>query len=91
MERVNVYEYYGVLPKKYIKKGEWRSSYAYYMVFTSKEVLKQPERIGKKPILLWGTMEIQIHFGNLEKPKLCVSSSRMFLWEDQEWQIIGTR
>ena len=69
LERVNVYKYYGTLPKKYVGEG-WKSSYVYYWVFAGDQCLKEPERLNKKPLVLQGNYGTPVKFMRFGEPKV---------------------
>jgi hypothetical protein len=52
LERVRIYHYYGLLPKKGL--SDWRPTNVYHAVFTKKDILVKPEITTKKPVLALG-------------------------------------
>jgi hypothetical protein len=70
LERVDVFEYYGILPKVMIKKDEWKIDNVYYLVFTNHEIIKQPEKINKKPWCLLGNYGLTTQFYKFGEPKI---------------------
>lgn len=69
LERVDVYKYYGVLPKKHASQG-WKSSYVFYGAWAGEQVLQQPEKIGKKPVVLQGNYGTPDKFTRFGEPKV---------------------
>lgn len=69
LERANVYKYYGQLPKKYGGAG-WKSSYVYRADFAGEQLLKEPERISKKPLILQGNYGTPVKFDRFGEPKV---------------------
>lgn len=69
MRRGDVYEYYGVLPKNSVT-GDWKSNYVYYMAFTKGEVLKDAERIQKKPVVQIDNFGLPTKFHKFGDPKV---------------------
>lgn len=69
LERVDVYKYYGVLPKKYVDKSS-KSSYVYYGAWAGDQILKRPEKITKKPIVLQGNYGTPTLFHRFGEPKV---------------------
>lgn len=70
LERTDVYEYYGTLPKGDSDDKNWRSTKVYYAVFTSEEVLKKPQEIDKKPFLQLGNYGTTTSFWRWGEPKI---------------------
>ena len=70
MERCVVYEYYGTLPKSVAGDPDWKSNKVYYAVFTSKDMLKAPVAMNKKPILLVGNYGHSAKFFRWGEPKV---------------------
>ena len=70
LDRVDVYEYYGQLPKQYAKDPNWRSSKVYYTCFTTHEILKKPEPLKKKPWLFVGNYGNTTKFHRFGEPKV---------------------
>lgn len=69
MRRGDVYEYYGVLPRNSVV-GDWKPNYVYYMAFTKGEVLKDPERIQKKPVVQIDNFGLPTKFHKFGDPKV---------------------
>lgn len=70
LDRVDVFEYYGTLPKKYLEDDSWRSNKVYYACFTTKEILKQPTPLKKKPFLFVGNYGHTTTFHRFGEPKV---------------------
>lgn len=68
-ERVDVYEYYGILPKAYAQDKNWKSNKVYHLCFTEKEILKDPEPLRKKPFILVGNYGSTTKFHRFGEPK----------------------
>lgn len=69
LKRVNLYRYYGVLPRQYGDK-DWSSDSVYYFVFTSGRVIKKPVKTGKKPFVLMGNYGVPSKFFKFGEPKV---------------------
>lgn len=69
LRRVNVYHYYGQLPKKQAPKG-WKSRYVYYAVFAGKQLLEEPKLVSKKPLVLQGNYGTPVKFHRFGEPKV---------------------
>lgn len=69
LKRECVYEYSGVLPKKYANDKEWKSNRVYYVCMTSKKILKKPEKIKKKKIYQVGNYGVPTEFFKFGEPK----------------------
>jgi hypothetical protein len=70
LDRVDVYDYYGILPKDKSKDENWRSSKVYYTCFTTHEILKKPEPLKKKPFLFVGNYGTTNKFHRFGEPKI---------------------
>ena len=73
LKRAKQYEYYGILPKDMIPdtlQEAWSPTKVYYACFLSKKVIKQPEEIGKKPIVLQMNYGIPTEFFPFGEPKV---------------------
>jgi len=74
LDRVDVFEYCGTLPKEFIKKAElkekWNAQKVYYVVFTKKEIIKEPEEMAKKPYLQIGNYGLPTTFIRFGEPKV---------------------
>lgn len=69
LERTYIYKYYGVLPKKMVDDENWKPRNVYYMAFTPKQIIKEPERIDKKPLTLIGNYGLPSLFWRFGEPK----------------------
>lgn len=70
IKRACVYEYYGTLPKSMVSDKNWRSEKVYYLAYTTKEILKEPEPMGKKPFLFIGNYSSPSKFFPFGEPKI---------------------
>jgi len=68
-ERVCVYEYQGILPKKYSGDKDWKSQRVYKVCFTKDKILKKPEKIDKKTIYQVGNYGVPTKFFKFGEPK----------------------
>lgn len=69
LKRVDVYKYYGQLPKDKVSDN-WKSCYVYYTAFAGDQLLKKPERMVKKPIVLQGNYGTPNSFMRFGEPKV---------------------
>jgi hypothetical protein len=70
LERVDVFEYYGTLPKKHISDKNWKPNKVYYTVFTKNKVLKKPEEFRKKPFVFVDNYGDPLTFHKFGEPKI---------------------
>jgi hypothetical protein len=70
LKRVEVYHYFGTLPKKTAKDENWRSDKVYYTCFTKAEICKQPQHLKKKNFLLAGNYGANSKFHRFGEPKI---------------------
>lgn len=68
-QKVSTYEYYGILPKKYVEDENWRPDKVYYCLFIKSDVTK-PEPEEKKPINLIGNYGVPGTFHKFGEPKV---------------------
>lgn len=61
IDKIKVYHYYGLLPKKYIG-DDWKPYQPYYLCFTKDEILKEIEPITNKKFALIGNYGIVSKF-----------------------------
>jgi hypothetical protein len=70
LQRINVYEYFGVLPKDKAKDSKWRSSKVYQFAFCQSKMLEKPKPIQNKPIALLGNYGTFNKFFRFGEPKV---------------------
>ena len=73
LKRGKQHEYYGILPKNLVPKelqDAWSPTKVYYAVFLSGKVIKQPEEIGKKPVILQMNYGLPTEFFPFGEPKV---------------------
>ena len=70
LERSNLYRYYGNLTKAVSGDRAWREDKVYHTVFTTTEILKEPEAIEKKPFIQIGNYGLPFKFQRFGEPKI---------------------
>lgn len=70
MERVNVFEYYGVLSKANSMDKNWNVNNVYYVIFVKEMILKNPVKLEKKPFVLAGNYGTTTKFWRFGEPKV---------------------
>jgi hypothetical protein len=69
LKRVAVFEYSGILPKKFSGDKDWKSGRIYKVCFTKDKILKDPEKIDKKRIYQVGNYGVPTKFFKFGEPK----------------------
>lgn len=70
LNRVDLFLYSGVLPKKYADDKNWKYNKVYHIPFTSKKILKSAEQISKKPYCRIGNYGLPNKFFKFGEPKV---------------------
>lgn len=69
LKRVDVFEYEGVLPKKFTKDPDWKYNRVYKVCFTKDKILSPPERKDKKHLYQVGNYGVPTKFFKFGEPK----------------------